>query len=98
MSYSIKDVDAAEKIIRAERPDLVISRGDYDWSLSVASKPQGHGVILFQPEREENGQREISSTLEEVKNICFLLGDQWTAEQIEKITSNRKEATNPIIY
>jgi hypothetical protein len=86
MSYSIKDVDAAEALVREIRPETLIQRGDYDWSLSIADKElTSPGFILFQPERGDIGQREISTPLDEIKDICFMLGSQWTPEQIAKM-------------
>jgi hypothetical protein len=84
MTYYLKDVDRAEDIVRKECPDAIIHRGDVDWSLVVRAGDTA--IILFQPPMD--GQREIKSTPEEVKTICFVLGSQWTPEQIAKMKLN----------
>lgn len=85
MAYTLKDVDEAETLIRAERPDLLISRGDFDWALAIADKDKTLGFVLFRPEREDIGQSEIKTPLGEIKDICFLYGEQWTPEHISKM-------------
>lgn len=91
MSYSLKDVDAAEALIRSEHPDAIIERGDYDWSLSVADKDwQSPGIILFQPRRDDIGQPEIKSSTSFIKDFCFMFGSQWTPEQVTKLNSRAR--------
>lgn len=84
MSYFIKDVDAAEALVRELRPETIISRGDYDWSLSIRDKHSNSAFILFRPKREDIGQSEIVSTLGEIRDLCFFFGGQWTAEEAAK--------------
>lgn len=98
MAYSLRDVDAAEALVRETRPETIIERGDYDWSLRIADKEwQSPGVILFQPRRDDIGQCEIRSSPEQIKDICFMLGSQWTQEQLNKINSRgRPHKTNRI--
>lgn len=89
MTYTLEDVDRAEAYIRSTRPDLLIARGDYDYSLSIANKPRHLAVVLFRVAREENGQSEVVTSLEEIKEICLLYGEKWTAEQMKKILAAR---------
>lgn len=79
MAYSLNDVDAAEALIRKLRPDAIISRDDFDWSLSVKDKDSEIAIILFQ--NGDEGRPERISTEEEIRDICFLMGSQWTAEE-----------------
>lgn len=79
MSYSMKDVDNAESLIRQLRPDIMISRGDYDWALSICDKDRTCAFIVFRPEMD--GRDEISSTLDQIRDLCFFFGSQWTAEE-----------------
>jgi len=88
MTYSLKDVNAAEALVRKIRPNTIIQRGDYDWSLAIADKElTTSAIILFQPEREDIGQTEIKSSPETIRNACFMLGAQWTPEQISKFST-----------
>jgi hypothetical protein len=87
MPYSLKDVNDAEALVRSLRPEAIISRGDYDWSLSIMDKNSNAAFVLFQPQRDDTGQREISSTLDEIRDICFFMGGQWTAEEAAKIAA-----------
>lgn len=89
MPYSLKDVDAAEALVLAIRPETLVERGDFDWSLSVRDKDSTYAVILFQPRFE--GQPEIKSTEEHIRNVCFMLGSQWTPEQIGQMTASHKD-------
>lgn len=85
MPYSLKDVDAAEAHIRANRPETAIDRGDFGWALSVADVPGKKAFILFRPEREN--QSEISATPQDIDQVLFYLGPQWTAEQVKQMMS-----------
>jgi hypothetical protein len=83
MSYSLADVDAAVKYIREKRPETLISRGDYDWSLAVADKAKTKAIILFRCGDEL--QTEIKSSISEIAQILFWLGPQWTLDQIKAL-------------
>ncbi len=93
MSYSLKDVDEAEALVRSMRPETLISRDDYDWSLAVKDKDSTVAVILFQCGDET--RPEIRSSLDDVRNVCFWLGRQWTPEQIKILEKARPH--QPII-
>lgn len=66
MPFSIKEVSAAETLVRAKYPHLTTARTDYDFGLSVANIASGKAIILFRPGRPEIGQSEIFSTPDNV--------------------------------
>lgn len=80
MPYSMQDVDEAEALVRKIRPETLISRDDYDWTLVIKDKDSNFVVILFQCGDES--RREITTSSDEIRDICFLLGSQWTPEQV----------------
>lgn len=47
--YTLADVDAAEARIRREYPGVLVSRGDYDWALSVAKADKSIAFIVYRP-------------------------------------------------
>lgn len=88
MTYTLKDVDDAEALVLAERPGTLTYRDDYDWGLVIrADENSTHAIILFQC--GDQYRPEIKSTPEEIRNICYWIGSQWTPEQIEKIKLTR---------
>lgn len=67
--YTLNDVKAAAKRVRAACPDVILDRsGDYGFKL-VGYKRAEDGapfdaLILFQPDREENGQQLVISDID----------------------------------
>lgn len=77
MPYSIKDVDDSEALIRELRPDAVIWRNGM--MLTVGDKEcEGLAVFVFRPRRDDLEEREITSSPDEIRDICLWLGPQWT--------------------
>lgn len=50
-AYTAEDVAMAEQRIRAECPTAIISKTDYDWSLSVARSDKTQAFIVYRHER-----------------------------------------------
>lgn len=82
MPYSLQDVDAAEALIRELRPDADIWRGYDGMFLTVGDKDcNGLAIFIFRPRRDDLEEREIVSSEEEIRDICFWMGSQWTADE-----------------
>lgn len=97
MAYALKDVDDAEALIRELRPDAKIWRDSYGWSLTIGDG-YNHGLVIFifRPRCDDLGEKEITSTKEEIRDICFLMGSQWTADEVLKLTSQMSRRRAPI--
>jgi hypothetical protein len=89
MGYYLKDVEAVESAVKRVRPTAVTHRFDYGFGLSVEDGEGGGSFILFRPARFE-GESEISTSVEEAEDFAFMLGSQWTPDEISKMTETRK--------
>ena len=95
MSYSLKDVDDAEALIRELRPDAVVWRGYDGMMLTVGDKDcRGPAHYVFRPQRDDLGEVEIVRSMEEIRDLCFFLGGQWTAEEAARIAAAARKRYN----
>lgn len=69
MSYTVEDVDRAERAIREAAPDARIERGHYGFGLAVAHPTKRAAWIVFQPERSDAGLEEIRPGPDEIARI-----------------------------
>lgn len=72
-SYYLGHVEQAEKRIREAVPDAIIARTDYHFGLSVANAARTKGFIVFQPPRDDIGQREIKSSFADIEQVIKVL-------------------------
>lgn len=65
MSYTLSDVAEAKRRITAAHPDAIVDDWqDYGWKLTVTAPGLSSAMIVYQPEREDIGQREIIGSAE----------------------------------
>lgn len=66
----MQQVDEAQRRIQKAVPDALISRGDYDWSLSVAPANKSCGIIVF--EHFDDGRfyaADVDAVIAELKKL-----------------------------
>lgn len=88
MAYTLKDVDDAEALVRELRPDMTIYRQSFDWELAIKEATGDSAIWLFRIRSQQNP--EVRSTPDEIGDICFISGAQWTPEQIAKIKQSQQ--------